>query len=57
VKFGAFDVGTNTMTIYAMSTNQGIQAFVFNPVPEPALILTSSAALLLGAWPLRRRLQ
>jgi hypothetical protein len=56
VKFGAFDVGTNTMTIYAMSTNQGIQAFVFNPVPEPALILTSTVSILLGAWQLRRRL-
>src|SRR6266850_810247 len=40
----------NTATLYAMSTNQGIQAFVVTvpPVPEPAML-----AWLIGLAPLR----
>jgi hypothetical protein len=36
VKFGGMVDGS--IQLYAMSTNQGIQAFLFNPVPEPTLL-------------------
>jgi hypothetical protein len=57
VQFGAFDSTTNNIVIYAMSTNQGIQAFNFNPIPEPGSILALSAAVAAGAgwWNRRRR--
>ena len=43
VQWGA--VSGSTATLYAMSTNQGIQAFTFNAVPEPG----SLASLAIGA--------
>jgi hypothetical protein len=44
VKFGAI-VG-NTATIYAMSTNNGIQAFELTVVPEPTTLALAGAGLL-----------
>lgn len=44
---------TGTYSLYAMATNEGIQAFVFNPVPEPALLGT--LGVLAGALAIRRR--
>jgi hypothetical protein len=49
IKFGA--ISGNTATIYAMSTNQGIQAMTFTAVPEPATM----AALGLGVAAMLRR--
>ncbi|BBO33868.1 DUF4623 domain-containing protein [Lacipirellula parvula] len=44
VKFGAI-VG-NTATIYAMSTNNGIQAFELTVIPEPTTLALAGAGLL-----------
>jgi hypothetical protein len=49
VKWGAINGGS--ATLYAMSTNQGIQAFSVNVVPEPATM----AALGLGVAAMLRR--
>ncbi len=48
VAWGAVDELSSTATLYAMSTNQGIQAFTFNAVPEPALLGLVATGLFVG---------
>jgi hypothetical protein len=57
VAWGAVDDLASTAVLYAMSSNQGIQAFIV-AVPEPAtvaMISTACVALGVGTWQYRRR--
>jgi hypothetical protein len=47
----------STATLYAMNTNNGIQAFSFVPIPEPATPLALAGGAGLGFWVRRRRLK